>query len=101
MKRTEKGLRPQPTKIRQRILYASGWRPPAIVAAPLRRVAAAPAEVMKGLSPCLSPGHALLHLAREVRKNAEDTFDQHQLPAMMHFMFFHGHRHIESGALRR
>src|SRR5205085_5786590 len=45
--------------------------------------------------------HPLLHAPGEMRNNAEHALDQHELPTMMHLMFFNGHDHIETGALRR
>ena len=46
-------------------------------------------------------GKAFLHAAGEVRHDAQDALDQHQLAAVVHFMFFHGKNHIEARASGR
>src|SRR5262249_6010869 len=44
--------------------------------------------------------HPLLHLARQVRNNPDHAFDQHELAAMMHFMFFDRSDHVEAVSRR-
>src|SRR5438105_7422113 len=44
---------------------------------------------------------ALLHLARQMRRDAEHPFDEHQLPAMMHLVLLHAHDHFEAALGRR
>src|SRR5579862_8241010 len=43
-------------------------------------------------------GESLLHAAGEVRSDAQDALDQHQLAAVMHFVFFDGEKQIEACA---
>ena len=45
-------------------------------------------------------GKARLHLARQMRHDAQLALDQHQLPAMVHLVFLRGDQHFEA-ALRR
>src|SRR2546429_5623270 len=48
------------------------------------------------LALCGSGGEAGLHLARHVGDDAEEALDEHELPAVMHFVFFHGKNHLEA-----
>src|SRR5207249_11108071 len=49
---------------------------------------------------CLRLRQPPLHLARQVRNNADHAFDQHELAAMMHFVFFYRCDHVEAGSRR-
>src|SRR5437870_9419601 len=49
----------------------------------------------------LSLRHPLLHLAREMRHDTDDAFNQHQLSPMMHLMLLDGHDHVEACSLGR
>ena len=53
-----------------------------------------------GLSPgrgllLLRARHPLLHLTREVRRQPDHALQHHQLRAVMHLVFFHGHQNLE------
>src|SRR6266566_6617600 len=48
------------------------------------------------LALCGSGGEAGLHLARHVGDDAEETLDEHELAAVVHFVFFHGKNHLEA-----
>src|ERR1700674_2620640 len=41
-------------------------------------------------------GQAGLHLAREMRDDAEDALDEHELSPVVHFVFFDGENHFEA-----
>ena len=41
--------------------------------------------------------HARLHVPREMRHDSHHSFHQHQLAAMMHFMFFYAPSSYRSG----
>jgi len=46
-------------------------------------------------------GYAGVHFACEVGHDSDYSFDQHELAAMVHFVFFHGEDHFEAAFIGR
>src|SRR3954466_14101831 len=45
--------------------------------------------------------HARLHIAREVRDDAEETLDEHELAAVVHLVLLGAHEHLEARLVGR
>src|SRR5207247_4323441 len=72
-------------------------------ALPGSRFAAPPSPRGRGMfasTSMLCLRHPLLHLARQVRNNADHAFDEHELATMMHLVFFDRCDHIEAVSRR-
>src|ERR1700704_1687682 len=71
--------------------YSYRWRPEVFPLATKFRAGAE--SLLRG-----GGSHAGLHVTRQVRHDADDALDQHELPPVMHFMFLDRKDHVEAAS---